>query len=68
LAVLVDGVVLVVRYGQTRRDQLQQAATALKQVGATTSGVVLNMVPQKAELTRAYGYEYSAGYAPENND
>jgi receptor protein-tyrosine kinase len=65
LAVLVDGVVLVVRYGKTRRDQVVQTAATLKQVGATTFGVVLNMVPQKAELTRAYGYEYSADYAPE---
>ncbi|MGY1812844.1 polysaccharide biosynthesis tyrosine autokinase [Blastococcus sp. SYSU D00820] len=61
LAVYMDGVVLSVHYGSTRKDQLEQAAALLQRVGATTLGVVMNIVPPKAELVAAYGYEY--GYA-----
>jgi Mrp family chromosome partitioning ATPase len=62
LAVLVDGVVLSVRYGSTRQDQLEQARATLDRVGARTLGVVLNIVPPKAEVTSAYGYGFSYGY------
>jgi receptor protein-tyrosine kinase len=56
LAVLVDGVLLSVRYGKTRKDQLQQAAAALDRVGGRTLGVILNMVSPKADVASAYGY------------
>ena len=62
LAVMVDGVVLSVRYGSTRKDQLQQARATLDRVGGRTLGVVLNIVPPKAELSSAYGYGYNYGY------
>jgi len=62
LAVMVDGVVLSVRYGSTRKEQLQQAATTLERVGAKTLGVILNIVPPRAELASAYGYGYGYGY------
>ena len=65
LAVIVDGVVLSVRYGSTRREQLQQARATLDRVGARTLGIVLNIVPPKAEVTSAYGYGYKYGYDPE---
>ena len=58
LAVIVDGVVLSVRYGSTRSEQLQQARAMLDQVGARTLGVILNIVPPKADITQAYGYGY----------
>jgi receptor protein-tyrosine kinase len=58
LSVYMDGVLLSVRYGSTRKDQLQQAAATLERVGATTLGVILNIVPPKAELATAYGYGY----------
>ena len=61
LAVYMDGVILSVRYGSTRKEQLQQAAALLERVGARTLGVVLNIVPPKAGLASAYGYEYSYG-------
>ena len=61
LAVIVDGVVLSIRYGSTRRDQLQQARATLDRVGGRTLGVVLNFVPPKTELTSAYGYGYNYG-------
>jgi receptor protein-tyrosine kinase len=59
LAVIMDGVLLSVRYGSTTKDQLRQAATTLERVGAKTLGVILNIVPPKAELASAYGYGYS---------
>ncbi|MGY2066397.1 polysaccharide biosynthesis tyrosine autokinase [Blastococcus sp. SYSU DS0619] len=62
LAVHMDGVVLSVRYGSTRKDQVQQAAATLERVGATLLGLVLNIVPPKAELASAYAYGYGYGY------
>lgn len=64
LAVHTDGVLLSVRYGATTRDQLQQAAATLERVGARTLGVILNIVPPKADLATAYGYGY--GYEVES--
>lgn len=65
LAVVMDGVLLSVRYGSTTKDQLRQAATTLERVGAKTLGVILNIVPPRAELASAYGYGYS--YAAESD-
>jgi capsular exopolysaccharide synthesis family protein len=59
LAVHTDGVLLSVRYGATRREQLQQAAATLERVGARTLGIILNIVPPKAGVASAYGYGYS---------
>lgn len=59
LAVIMDGVLLSVRYGSTTKDQLRQAALNLDRVGARTLGVILNIVPPKAALASAYGYGYS---------
>lgn len=58
LAVHTDGALLAVRYGRTRADQLEQAATALEQVGSRALGVVLNFVPPRADTAAAYGYGY----------
>ncbi|MGY1671005.1 polysaccharide biosynthesis tyrosine autokinase [Geodermatophilus sp. SYSU D00710] len=62
LAVMMDGVLISVRYGSTRKEQLQQASAALRQVGAKTLGVILNIVPAKAEEATAYGYGRNYGY------
>lgn len=62
LAVMVDGVVLSIRYGSTRKEQLQQTRATLDRVGARTLGIILNIVPPKAEITSAYGYGYNYGY------
>lgn len=64
LAVMMDGVLLSVRYGSTTKDQLRQAATTLERVGAKTLGVILNIVPPKAEHASAYGYGYSYDAEP----
>ncbi|SDF64494.1 polysaccharide biosynthesis tyrosine autokinase [Klenkia brasiliensis] len=65
LAVLVDGVVLSLRYGSTTKEQLAQTQATLGRVGAKTLGIVLNIVPPKAEVTSAYGYGYNYGYDPD---
>lgn len=63
LAPATDGVLMSVRYGSTRKDQLQQAAVTLDRVGADILGLVLNIVPPKADIAAAYGrgqdYSYS---------
>jgi capsular exopolysaccharide synthesis family protein len=63
LAAQVDGVLLSVRHGSTSKDQLAEAAAALQGVGATTLGVVLNMVPRNGDLAAAYAYGLDYGYA-----
>jgi capsular exopolysaccharide synthesis family protein len=63
LAVMMDGVLLSVRHGSTTTDQLRQAVIALERVGAKTLGVILNIVPPKADFAAAYGYGY--GYSDE---
>ncbi len=62
LAAHVDGVLLSVRHGSTTKDQLGEAARALEGVGATTLGVVLNMVPPRGDLAAAHAYGLDYGY------
>jgi capsular exopolysaccharide synthesis family protein len=61
LAVIMDGVLLSVRYGSTRKEQLQQAAAALDRVGAVKLGVILNIVPARAGEVIGYGYGHNYG-------
>jgi receptor protein-tyrosine kinase len=65
LAAVVDGVLLSVRYGATRRDQLEQAAATVHRVGARVLGVILNIVPPKAEVAAALGHGYGYDTEPE---
>jgi receptor protein-tyrosine kinase len=62
LATYVDGVLLSVHLGSTRKEQVAQAAATLARVGATTLGVILNLVPPSAEVADAYGYGYGYSY------
>jgi capsular exopolysaccharide synthesis family protein len=62
LAAHTDGVLLSVRYGSTRKDQMQEAVTTVERVGGKTLGVVLNIVPPKAGAAAAYGYGYGYTY------
>lgn len=64
LSVHVDGAVLAVHYGRTRKDQLEQAAAALERVGGRVLGVLLNIVPPRADLARSLGQGYGYGYGP----
>lgn len=63
LASLSDGAILVVKHGETARDEVRTAAERLHSVGARLLGTVLSMSPVK-ELSR-YGYGYGYGYGPE---
>ncbi|WP_420121538.1 polysaccharide biosynthesis tyrosine autokinase [Nakamurella sp.] len=61
-AKLVDGAVLVVRHGKTRRTQIHSALRSLRSVDARILGTVFNMVP----IRGADGYEsYAGGYYEE---
>jgi capsular exopolysaccharide synthesis family protein len=63
LAVLVDGVLLSVHYGVTRKEHLHQAAATLERVGAHPLGVILNLVPPRAPLAMVNGRGDRYGYA-----
>ncbi|MBM4428773.1 MAG: CpsD/CapB family tyrosine-protein kinase [Chloroflexi bacterium] len=54
LATKVDGVLLVVSAGHTRRESVQGAKAKLEKVNAHLLGVVLNNVPLDASLERYY--------------
>jgi len=60
LSTLTDGTILIARAGRTRRADLAQARTLLRNVDASILGVVLNMVPTKGPDA----YAYAGGYAP----
>ncbi|UJL31478.1 polysaccharide biosynthesis tyrosine autokinase [Mycolicibacterium vanbaalenii] len=57
LAAGADGVLLIARYGHTKRDQLMHAVDSLNSVGAPLLGAVFSMTP-----SRGSGYSYSYGY------
>jgi len=61
LAVHMNGVLLAVHFGRTRKEQLAAAASALERVGAPVLGVVLNMVPLRSEVASTHGYGYGYG-------
>ena len=62
LTTVADGAILITRYGETRREQVEQSADALAQVNGRLFGTVLNFVPQKRRA-KGYDYDYSYGYA-----
>jgi capsular exopolysaccharide synthesis family protein len=61
LSSMVDGTLLVVRAGQTRRGAMRQGLDSLGRVGANVLGVALNRLSQRTMKT--YGYEgYEGSY------
>jgi polysaccharide biosynthesis transport protein len=62
LSRICDGAVVVVRYGKTKREQLERTAKALSTVDARILGTVLNMAPTKGPDAYAYGYGYGYSY------
>ena len=62
LSRICDGAVLVVRYGKTRREQVERTAQALRTVDARILGTVMNMGPTKGPDAYAYGYGDSYSY------
>jgi capsular exopolysaccharide synthesis family protein len=64
VAVVTDGVLLSVRYGKTRREELERSAAMLTRVGGKVLGVILTIVPPSAGTANVYGYEAELPTAP----
>lgn len=63
LAKKVGGAIVVVAAGRTHKNQLHGALTALENVGAPVSGLVLTMLPTRGPDAYGYGrYGYGYGY------
>lgn len=58
LAAGADGVLLIARYGQTKREQLTHAVNSLRDVDAKLLGAVLTMVPVRNGAGYSYTYKY----------
>lgn len=56
LAANSDGVLMMARFGQTKRDQLAHAVRNLEDVGASSLGVVFTMTPGRGNDTYSYSY------------
>jgi receptor protein-tyrosine kinase len=63
----VDGVILLSRFGRTRKDVLRLASERIVGLGGQIEGVVLNGVPRSAVGTYGYGYGYGYGPTPVTN-
>lgn len=63
LAANADGAIMVVRSGQTKREQLAHAVGILKDVGAPLLGAVLSLVPTRGSSSYTYDYNYNYGGA-----
>jgi capsular exopolysaccharide synthesis family protein len=57
LAADADGVLLVVRFGETKREQLTHAVRNLRDVGAPLLGAISSMTPPRG--IASYSYKYS---------
>jgi receptor protein-tyrosine kinase len=55
-----DGVLIIARYGQTKRDQLAHAVRNLADVNAPLLGAIFAMTPTRGQSS--YSYSYSSGY------
>ncbi len=53
-----DGVLMMARYGQTKREQLQHAIKNLDDVGAVVLGAVFTMTPTRGGASYSYNYGY----------
>ncbi len=61
IASQVDGVILVVHAGKTKKPQFQGCRAAVESVSGRILGVVLNKIPEKSG---GYNYGYKYAYAP----
>lgn len=64
LAAGADGVMVMVRYGHTKRDQIMHAVASLESVGAPLLGAVLTMVPLRGTASYSYSYYGADGVQP----
>ncbi|PQE00502.1 protein tyrosine kinase [Mycobacterium sp. EPG1] len=58
LAAGADGVLLIARFGQTKRDQLTHAVSTLESVGAPLLGAVFTLMPTRRGSSYSYNYSY----------
>jgi len=56
LAVNSDGVLIMARYGRTKRDQITHAVRNLQDVGAPLLGAVLTLTPTRSNASYSYRY------------
>lgn len=69
LAKGVGGALVVVAAGRTHKNQLKGAVTALENVGAPVSGLILTMLPTRGPDAYGYGrYGHGYGYGYVNDD
>lgn len=60
LAAHADGVLIMARFGRTKRDHLAHAVKALNDVGAPILGAVHTMTPVRGGSSYSYKYSYGA--------
>lgn len=53
-----DGVLMMAKYGQTKRDQFTHAVGNLEDVGARVLGAVFTMMPTRGGSSYSYNYRY----------
>lgn len=58
LAAHADGVLIIARFGHTKREHLSHAVGALKDVGAPPLGAVYTMTPARGGSSYSYSYAY----------
>lgn len=58
LAAGADAVLIMTRFGHTKREQLSHAVGSLESVGAPLLGAVFTMVPTRGRSTYSYNYTY----------
>jgi receptor protein-tyrosine kinase len=64
LASVVDGVLIIARFGKTKREQLAHAVRNLKNVEARLLGAMLTMVPARENAHYSYNYYGEVGRSP----
>lgn len=57
-----DGVLIMARYGNTKRDQLAHAVGQLESVGAPLLGAVFTLTPIRGGSSYSYNYAYNADH------
>ncbi|MBV5246878.1 polysaccharide biosynthesis tyrosine autokinase [Mycolicibacterium sp. PAM1] len=67
LAAGADAVLMMARFGQTRREQLAHAVEGLASVGAPLLGAVMTMVPTGGRSSYNYQYAYYAEYSSQSS-
>lgn len=58
LAAAADGVLMMARFGKTKRDELAHAVGSVEGVGASMLGTVFTMLPSRGSSSYGYGYSY----------